>query len=77
MLRVASWNVDPQPLSAPRGCAMVAMTPVKHFKTGRLGFLLHRDGEWARIYFPDTNRSDWRRAIAIISIPHEELKAIQ
>ena len=56
---------------------MVAMTPVKHFKTGRLGFVLHTDGEWARIYFPDTNRSDWRWASAFISIPQEELKAIQ
>ena len=56
---------------------MAAMTPMKHFKTGRLGFVLRTDGEWARIYFPDTNRSDWRRASAFISIPDEELKAIQ
>ena len=56
---------------------MAAMTPVKHFKTGRLGFVLRTNGEWAGIYFPDVNRTDWRRASAYTIIPHEELKAIQ
>ena len=42
-----------------------------------LGFVLRTNGEWAGIYFPDVNRTDWRRASAYIIIPHEELKAIQ
>ena len=42
-----------------------------------LGFVLRTNGEWAWIYFPDVNRTDWRRASAYIIIPHEELKAIQ
>ena len=56
---------------------MAAMTPVKHFKTGRLGFVLRTNGEWAWIYFPDVHRADWRRASAFIIIPDEEVKAIQ
>ena len=56
---------------------MAAMTPVKHFKTGRLGFVLRTNGEWAWIYFPDVNKADWRRASAFIIIPDEEVKAIQ
>ena len=56
---------------------MAAMTPMKHFKTGRLGFVLRTEGEWAWIYFPDVHRTDWRRASAFIIIPDEELKAIQ
>ena len=56
---------------------MAAMTPMKHFKTGRLGFVLRTNREWAWIYFPDVNRTNWRRASPFIIIPDEELKAIQ
>ena len=64
---LSSSSQSPQPLqpvsdSALRGSAMAAMTPEKHFKTGRLGFVLHTNGEWAWIYFPDVNKADWRRA---------------
>ena len=41
------------------------------------GFVLRTNGEWAGIYFPDVNRTDWRRASGYTIIPHEELKAIQ
>ena len=56
---------------------MAAMTPVKHFKTGRLGFALHTNGEWSWIYFPDVNKAEWRRASAFIIIPDEEVQVIQ
>ena len=56
---------------------MAAMTPVKHFKTGRLGFVLRTESEWAWIYFPDVNQSNWLRANAFIMIPEEEVTEIQ
>ena len=56
---------------------MAAMTPVKHFKTGRLGFVLRTESEWAWMYAPDVNQSNWRRAHAFIMIPEEDVAEIQ
>ena len=56
---------------------MAAMAPMKHFKTGRLGLVLHTNGEWSWIYFPDVNKAEWRRANAFIIIHDEEVKVIQ
>ena len=56
---------------------MAAMTPMKHFKTGRLAFALRTLYGWHWLYFPDVDRTEWRRASAFIIIPDEELKVIQ
>ena len=56
---------------------MADMTAVRHFKTGRLGFVIRTNGDYAWIFFPDVNRADWRRASAFIRIPDEEVQTPQ